>query len=61
MRKARLRALTQSVLAPQAPQVQGRNEESPIEGIDTGNTYPTVLAGVRGRNEESLIEGIDTV
>ncbi len=61
MRKARLRALTH--IHQQMSShflVLGRNEESPIEGIDTQLRFYGLPGCLLCRNEESPIEGIDT-
>ena len=59
MRKARLRALTRFLGYDKLIEHESRNEESPIEGIDTYAENLLPPYHIR-RNEESPIEGIDT-
>ena len=60
MRKARLRALTPLLFHKKGDPLFGRNEESPIEGIDTLQCLECHYLPFPRRNEESPIEGIDT-
>ncbi len=59
MKKARLRALTHSILLLKILGRPSRNEESPFKGIDTTNAIAEKNP-FTSRNEESPFKGIDT-